>query len=312
MEKNDINFSIIIPHYNIPELLMRCLKSIPIREDIQVIVVDDCSPDADTYKNRYPELSRPYLEFYSTLIGGSAGRARNVGLDHAKGKWLLFADADDFFVDDLEHILDENLNNKEDVIYFDFRCVYSDNVNQIANTRNGIGFKSFFKDVKGNENKFRFEYTSPWAKMINHKIVKNHSLRFDETRWANDVFFMVSIGIYAKTIKAIPKELYILTERDGSLTNNFCNTMEELITRTDVIFKVQKLLLESQFKIKLNIYYFLLRIFNQDKKIFCHYINKFNSIGIKRLTVMKNLCKNTNSRRKKIQICRYFILHCLW
>ena len=59
-------FSIIIPHYDIPDLLMRCLKSIPVSEDIQVIVVDDNSPDADTYLEKYPELSRPYLEFIHT------------------------------------------------------------------------------------------------------------------------------------------------------------------------------------------------------------------------------------------------------
>ena len=87
-------YSIIIPHYDIPDLLMRCLKSIPVSEDIQVIVVDDNSPDADTYLERYPELSRPYLEFTRTTKGGGAGYARNVGLDHAKGKWLLFADSD--------------------------------------------------------------------------------------------------------------------------------------------------------------------------------------------------------------------------
>ena len=40
-------FSIIIPHKEIPDLLMRCLKSIPVSEDIQVIVVDDNSADAD-------------------------------------------------------------------------------------------------------------------------------------------------------------------------------------------------------------------------------------------------------------------------
>lgn len=39
-------FSIIIPHYDIPYLLMRSPKSIPVSEDIQVIVVDDNSPDA--------------------------------------------------------------------------------------------------------------------------------------------------------------------------------------------------------------------------------------------------------------------------
>lgn len=55
-------FSIIIPHYDIPDLLMRCLESIPVSEDIQVIVVDDNSADADTYLDRYPELSRPLFK----------------------------------------------------------------------------------------------------------------------------------------------------------------------------------------------------------------------------------------------------------
>ena len=39
----DYNYSVIIPHYNIVPLLERCLKSIPDREDIQIVVVDDNS-----------------------------------------------------------------------------------------------------------------------------------------------------------------------------------------------------------------------------------------------------------------------------
>ena len=69
-------FSVIIPHYDIPDLLMRCLESIPVSKEIQVIVVDDNSPDADTYLERYPELSRPYLEFVRTTKGGGAGYPR--------------------------------------------------------------------------------------------------------------------------------------------------------------------------------------------------------------------------------------------
>ena len=38
---NTINFSIIIPTKNIPDLLQRCLESIPQRSDIEIIVVDD-------------------------------------------------------------------------------------------------------------------------------------------------------------------------------------------------------------------------------------------------------------------------------
>ena len=41
-----INYSIVIPHKNTPDLLQYCLDSIPVRDDVQVIVVDDNS-DAD-------------------------------------------------------------------------------------------------------------------------------------------------------------------------------------------------------------------------------------------------------------------------
>ena len=122
-------FSIIIPHYDIPDLLMRCLKSIPVSEDIQVIVVDDNSPDADTYLERYPELSRPYLEFIRASKNGGAGYARNIGLDHAKGKWLLFADADDFYVENMPDIIYSYADSEADVIFFKNKAVLSDNTN---------------------------------------------------------------------------------------------------------------------------------------------------------------------------------------
>lgn len=91
-----INYSIIIPHHNIPDLLGRCLRSIPEREDVQVIVVDDNSPGNENYLRDIPELSRKNVEFYITKDGLGAGHARNVGLSHAIGKWLVFSDSDDF------------------------------------------------------------------------------------------------------------------------------------------------------------------------------------------------------------------------
>ena len=39
----EYKYCVVIPHYNSPKLLSRMLKSVPEREDIQIIVVDDCS-----------------------------------------------------------------------------------------------------------------------------------------------------------------------------------------------------------------------------------------------------------------------------
>jgi glycosyltransferase involved in cell wall biosynthesis len=50
----EITFSIIIPHKNTPELLQRCLASIPKREDIQIIVIDDNSDNTKVDFEYFP------------------------------------------------------------------------------------------------------------------------------------------------------------------------------------------------------------------------------------------------------------------
>ena len=90
-------YTIIIPHKNTPQLLQRCLDSIPIRVDIQIIIVDDFSDSTIVDFNNFPGSNRLNVEIYLTKEGKGAGYARNVGLTKAKGKWILFADSDDFF-----------------------------------------------------------------------------------------------------------------------------------------------------------------------------------------------------------------------
>ena len=212
-------FSIIIPHYNIPELLIRCLKSIPVREDIQVIVVDDCSPNFDTYKERFPELSRLYLELYQTPKGGSAGRARNIGLQHAKGKWLIFLDSDDMLARNVESILRDVVNRTEDILFFDTISVMSNDLNKPSN-RNFYHqyFEQYQKDK--DESPFRYRFQSLWGKIFRAAFIKEYNICFDETRYSNDVKFSVATGLYAKNIAIDNKTLFIVTEREGSLASN--------------------------------------------------------------------------------------------
>lgn len=242
---SSFNYSIIIPHYNIPELLKRTLNSIPIRQDIQVIVVDDCSPNAESYEENYPDFKRPYLEWYSTPKGGSAGRARNVGLDHAKGKWIIFIDADDLFVDNVEEILDEALTREEDILFYNYLSVYSDDLNKKAIR---VRFQQFFDKYNDypNEDPFRYDFDIVWSKIIKRDLIESHHIRCDETKYANDIGFSVQTGYYAKKIAIFNKLLCINTLREDSLASSFYfekeSTKEERIIRTNVIFKWQNFL----------------------------------------------------------------------
>lgn len=235
-----INYSIIIPHYNIPELLMRCLKSIPIREDIQVIVVDDCSPDFDCYKQKYIELSRPYVELYQTPVSGSAGRARNIGIEHAKGKWIVFADADDLLASNAFSTFDKYLDSEFDSILFDSKSVQSDNLS-ISSNRSPRTQK--IKDyLHGKNESARYSPAQPWGRMIKRSLIEENNIRFAEVRWSNDLYFSICTSTLAKNFHVDDSIVYIVTEREGSIANTLSNnsvkpTLDECKIRFDQALK---------------------------------------------------------------------------
>ena len=125
-------FSVIIPHHNIPQLLQRCLDSIPDTPEVQVIVVDDNSSDVKVDFEHFPGLERKNTTCIFDKEGGGAGHARNIGLSQADGKWLVFADADDFFAADAFDILDRHKDAPQDVILFKADSVDSDDYSLIA------------------------------------------------------------------------------------------------------------------------------------------------------------------------------------
>lgn len=234
-------FSVVIPHYAIPRLLLRCVDSIPQRPDVEVVVVDDCSPDTPELQAALATLrQRPGLTLCRTPQGGSAGRARNVGLDAARGRWLLFADADDFFDERLAAFLDQMAGAEEDVVYFNFRSVLSDDVSQPSDRENS--YNAFFQQYACDhrEDNFRFLYQTPWGKLVRRSLVEEHHIRFDETRYANDALFAVRVGCEARAIRVVDVPLYILTERRGSLANQFCRKPGETAVRTKVALRVRQ------------------------------------------------------------------------
>jgi len=71
-----INYSIIIPHKNTPDLLQKCIDSIPHREDVQIIVVDDNSDEDKVDFEHFPGLNEKATEVYFTKEGKGAVNTR--------------------------------------------------------------------------------------------------------------------------------------------------------------------------------------------------------------------------------------------
>ena len=288
-----INFTFIIPHYNTPHLLLRCLNSIPSREDIQIIVIDDCSPDTPELIKITKQIQQiPYIEFYRTPQSGSAGRARNIGIEHAQGKWLIFADADDFFSEKLEYAMNTYLNAKEDIVFFNFQSVMSENISQISHRESE--YNTYFEEYRKNqnENNFRFQYITPWGKFVKRKLVEDYHIRFDETRYANDVMFSILAGCTAKEILPVDIPLYIVTERTGSLTSNFCQKKGETAIRTQVALNAYNTIIKYGYDFSFNYQMFIqILVYNKEYKDLISIFYTIGNYGINKFNILRIIYK---------------------
>ena len=207
--------SVIIPHRDSLNTLSRLLRSIPSSDDIEVLVVDN-SPIAIMRDS--VGSSCDYRLLFSPPEKG-AGGARNVGIENATGKWLVFADADDYFADDAFNTFLALSDSPHELIYFLSDAVFSDTglpsdrVDSLNHT-----VKNFISG-EIEEMRMRLGFPTPWAKMVAHDLVKRHSIRFDEVVACNDVYFSMLAGYYAKTIDAVDKVVYVATVTKGSLSH---------------------------------------------------------------------------------------------
>lgn len=104
-----MKFSVIIPVYNGGATLPRCLDSAACLLDAEVLIVDDGSTDETP--NILQDYARKYENFrIFRQENRGVSAARNVGLDNAKGDYILFLDADDTLT-----ALPENWQNRSDV-----------------------------------------------------------------------------------------------------------------------------------------------------------------------------------------------------
>ena len=300
-------FSIIIPHKDIPDLLMRCLKSIPVSEDIQVIVVDDNSADADTYLERYPELSRPYLEFIRTTKGGGPGYARNIALEHAQGKWILFADSDDFYVDNMSDIIYSHVDSEADVIFFKNKAVLSDNISIRANRSSYVNERIDQYLADGDEWPLRAKIPVPWGKMIKRSLIVKHDIRFDEVLYSDDNYFSLLTGYYADKIKVVNEVLYVVTFRPNSIMANYCCNPGELEQRIEVAFRCDKFMLRNSFCRERMSKIYLLKMLKQERKLFKYYFFKLDEIYPSKWSALRDISKG-KSRRFKVKFYLYSFL----
>ena len=229
-----VNYSVIIPHHNCPDLLRRLIDSIPEREDIQIIVVDDASDPQVVDFSKYVFPQNKNIEFYQVPRSESkwGGHARNVGIEHSKGKWLLFADSDDFYTKEAFDILDKYLDSDIDVIYYNCRSVNSKTLEPAYRTNHiNVKIKGYLSNpCEDNINQLKYNVHEPWNKLVRHSFLAKYGIRFEEVKKANDILFTFMVGFFAQKTAVEADFVYVCTYRDESITYSI-NKIEYAVRR---------------------------------------------------------------------------------
>lgn len=200
-------YSIIVPIYKVESYITRCIQSVLSQtfKDFELILVDDGSPDksgqiCDTFANKDKRI-----KVIHTCNGG-VSKARNRGIQIAKGKWLVFLDADDnlYGKDSLRKMYENIATIHADIYQFQILCKDKGN-QEVTSTKFGLYKIASLKYLK-----LKPKRGQASNYIFSNNIIKKNKIFFPEdVRISEDQSFTYSYIVYCDTIKICNVLFYV-------------------------------------------------------------------------------------------------------
>lgn len=214
MKKRPI-VSIIVSVYNTEKYLQECLDSLITQtlQNIEIICVDDGSTDSSyVILQEYASKDDRFIILKQANQGAAC--ARNRGVSIAKGKYLLFLDSDDVFVEELcEKAVQKAEEYQADIVIY--KALFLDtNTNKKIVMNDSIGNLSIYKDQTFSarnlpDNIFNFFLVQAWNKLFRRDFILNNAIQFQNIKRSNDLFFSnKALALANKIILLDEKLLY--------------------------------------------------------------------------------------------------------
>lgn len=204
--------SIIVPVYKVEEYLPKCIDSIlgQTFTDWELLLIDDGSPDnSGRICDEYALKDSRIKVFQKDNSGVS--NTRNLGLDNAKGDYVMFVDSDDWISEDcLEVCVKEIVEYDLDALQFGLTSVISGTEKQSVKTAT--------KPLSGEQyiqtNSFN---VCVGGGIYKRNIIEEYNLRFPtQLKLAEDQIFTLSLFRHVQRIKYLDKSLYYYLQRADS------------------------------------------------------------------------------------------------
>lgn len=210
-------------------------------DDIEIIVVNDGSPDnsiviLEEYERKYPEKVRVY-----TTENRGVSHARNYALDRAVGDYVMFVDSDDFVeLDMAEKLYKKAIKDNNDLVLCARNNVYE--IEGKADLRKKeMKIFSTNQNFTMKERKFEMAHVSPfpWDKLFKRSLL--NGIRFPEGIRFEDLVFAFEAVSMAKSIGVVPEPLYNYRKTtQGGFLNSFSEATKDIVTAFGLLFQFMR------------------------------------------------------------------------
>ena len=232
--------SVIIPVYNVEQYLRKCLESVIEQSypELEIILIDDGSTDSSgNICDEYAKKDCRITVYHQSNKGVSA--TRNVGIQKAKGEWIVFVDSDDWIETNLVETCISYMEDEEniDICFFGIQESDGEDAKSIQSGMNIVNinkvdfqdlqFRIFNRDRCACCDKKLIKLSSP-CKFYRKSMLQNNEIFFDENLInGEDGLFNLYAYYYARKGVCIEYPFYHYRIRKGSVTRRYTQGIEQ-------------------------------------------------------------------------------------
>ena len=217
-------FSVIIPLYNVEPYVAQCVQSLRGQTcgNFEAICVDDGSLDGSLTVARSAAEGDSRFSFYALAQNAGQSAARNVALNHARGKIIVLLDADDYLIPEaLDKIARRFRNQGLDELYFNAESFYEDAEAYRRVVEDFSGRPDFPGVGTGLEVFTFFEEHGAFMphgalRAIRRSLIEEAGIRFYEGIIHEDLLFTLQTLLVAKRSSFLNEPIYMRRIHAGS------------------------------------------------------------------------------------------------
>lgn len=243
-----VTVSVIIPVFNAEKYISTCIESLISQSysDFEIICVDDGSTDNS------PRILQQYMSMDPRIKiieqkNQFAGNARNTGMEVASGKYCMFLDVDDFFEKNMIELQVRQIERDHADICICDADIYDDQAGTFRKSE-WLLAKSYIPHVPFNREEikdhiFFIKTPAAWNMIISSAFIKEHALKFQETKNTNDLYFTYAALNLAQKITVV--DMVLVHYRMGTGSNLQSGNDESPLDFCRAFLKLKELLIEK-------------------------------------------------------------------